>query len=87
MAIKIIEEACTGCHICFWICPSDVIRMDERQQKALAVYNTDCSSCRLCEENCPFGAVMVVPRKVAKGTETFALNNYLRGLGIDPGTL
>jgi len=58
MGIKRIDEVlCTGCGICVDDCPMDVIRMDEKTNKAYVAYPGDCMVCFQCEEICPENAV------------------------------
>lgn len=60
MAIdKIDQEICTGCGICFGICPQDVIRMDKKTKKAKIKYPEDCVACWACEVFCPVEAIQV----------------------------
>jgi NAD-dependent dihydropyrimidine dehydrogenase PreA subunit len=82
MAIKVDLDCCTGCGVCILICPSNVIHMDREKNVALAKYNRDCASCRLCQEHCPFECIEVITRFVKKGTDTFPLRQYLTGLGV-----
>ena len=58
---KIDEELCTGCGICFDICPMDVFRMDEEKEKAYIAYPKDCAVCYQCEQMCPVKAIYVSP--------------------------
>lgn len=41
-------------------CPVDVIRAD-REGKPYIAYGDDCTSCFLCQVDCPNGAVTVSP--------------------------
>ncbi len=82
MPIKIDRFACTGCHVCAWICPGDVIRIEEETKKAAALYNKDCPGCGLCVDRCPFDCIEVVKKSARTGRETFPMKNYLAGLGI-----
>lgn len=64
MAIQSIDnEKCTGCELCVYACPVDVIRMDRSTKKAVALYPEDCMCCALCEDECPAGAIYVSPEK------------------------
>ncbi len=55
---KIDEELCNGCGICVEDCPTDALRMNEKD-KAYMAYARDCSVCFQCATNCPVAAVTV----------------------------
>ena len=58
---EILEEKCTGCHICFKVCPVDAISGDPKQIHRI---NQDlCIKCGMCLEKCPpkFNAIEVYP--------------------------
>ena len=66
MAIDHIDhELCTGCGICVNTCTMDVIRMDEKEKKAIIKYPEECMCCDACEDDCPSGAIYVSPEKYA----------------------
>jgi len=66
-------EKCTGCGICDWVCPADVIHMEpllERPQAAglseerllpTIKYREHCITCFNCEIFCPEQIVDVFP--------------------------
>ncbi len=58
---KIDYQLCNGCRICVDECPMDVLRMDEKTEKAFIKYLRDCQSCFLCEIDCPVEAIYVTP--------------------------
>jgi NAD-dependent dihydropyrimidine dehydrogenase PreA subunit len=60
---KIDNNLCSGCGTCVDNCPADVIRMDEKTDKAFIKYIRDCQTCFLCERDCPEGAIYVSPDK------------------------
>jgi NAD-dependent dihydropyrimidine dehydrogenase PreA subunit len=70
MSIESIDETtCIGCGTCVASCPMDVIRLDEKSQKATIVYQKDCQICHLCAIYCPVGDVItIVPTKCQKPT-------------------
>ena len=66
MSIKRIDaDLCIGCGKCVDSCPMDVIRMDEKSQKAIIKYPEDCMLCLFCELDCPVHAIYVSPAKTA----------------------
>ena len=66
MAIERIDhELCTGCGICVDSCPMDVIRMDEKNEKAVIKYPEECMACGDCKLDCPVDAIHVSPEKHA----------------------
>ena len=65
MTIERIDEAlCTGCGICVNSCPVDVIRIDDKTQKAVIKYPEDCMLCGWCKLDCPTNAIYISPAKV-----------------------
>ena len=66
MSIEQIDsDVCTGCGICVDSCPMDVIRMDEKNKKAVIKYPEDCMLCLYCERDCLEHAIYVSPEKVS----------------------
>jgi len=65
MITKIDETKCNGCGICVETCPVDILRMDEKDEKAVIRYPDDCMTCYTCELKCPTGAIYVHPFKEA----------------------
>jgi NAD-dependent dihydropyrimidine dehydrogenase PreA subunit len=60
---RIDQELCNGCEICLKNCTMDVIRMDDKIQKAFIKYPADCICCAYCELDCPEGAIYVSPER------------------------
>ena len=61
---KVIPELCTGCEFCVDACPFDCIRMEPADNEFFKIAVVDekpCVSCKICEEVCAKGAI-VVPR-------------------------
>ena len=66
MVIERIDAyLCDGCGICVNTCWIDVIRMDEKEKKAVIKYPEDCVVCTFCEQDCPQHAIYVSPTKEA----------------------
>jgi NAD-dependent dihydropyrimidine dehydrogenase PreA subunit len=59
--VEVSAAACTGCNVCVEVCPTDVLRLDDRG-KAFAAWLEDCQVCFLCEFDCPYEAIRVFPR-------------------------
>jgi len=52
------DEKCTGCTQCYFICPDDAIKMDDRFHP---IFDYDfCKGCTLCVEICPVDAIKIV---------------------------
>ena len=62
MAIKDIRGY-IGCGECVHSCPTDVIRLDEHNGKAVIMYVEDCQICHLCRMYCPVDAITISPEK------------------------
>ena len=62
---QINQELCNGCGTCINSCALDVIRMDEKNEKAVIQYPEDCMSCYLCQDDCPKKAISVSPVKTS----------------------
>jgi NAD-dependent dihydropyrimidine dehydrogenase PreA subunit len=60
---KIDLKLCNGCGTCVDSCPFDVIRMDEKEEKAVIKYPAECRVCGLCELDCPTDAIYVGPEQ------------------------
>ena len=56
-------SGCIGCNTCVQTCPTDVIRMDKKAQKAVIQYVEDCQICHLCRLYCPVDAITISPEK------------------------
>jgi len=65
MSIERIDvDLCNGCGLCVESCPMDVIRMDEKGEKAVIRYPADCMLCLYCERVCAQNAIYVSPVKL-----------------------
>lgn len=48
------NNKCTGCQLCYNICPVGAIMMQENEEGYLhPIINDKCINCGLCAENCP----------------------------------
>jgi ferredoxin len=65
----IIEEGCTGCEVCIDFCPVPncivpIDGPDENNPKfaqTVRVVDDLCIGCRLCEKNCPWETIDMIP--------------------------
>lgn len=55
---QVDEELCNSCGICVEDCPTDILRMNEKN-KACIAYALDCAVCFQCANNCPVQAIIV----------------------------
>lgn len=58
--IKIDNEKCVGCQLCYKACWIDVIRWDEDKKRPYAAYPEDCVECMYCETVCKKDAISVI---------------------------
>jgi NAD-dependent dihydropyrimidine dehydrogenase PreA subunit len=66
MAIESIDlDLCTGCGMCEYYCPVDVIRFDKEAKKPIIRYPEDCMICGLCQDRCHVHAICLTPDKTA----------------------
>lgn len=70
MSIRVIVEKCTGCTLCFKVCPFDAIRMmgrpegrgsasDSRSHKKAVIDLNKCTLCGACKDACKFKAIIL----------------------------
>ena len=53
-------EKCIGCGACSNVCPTDSIKVEEREGKIIWIHNVArCIRCCYCVDNCPTGALSV----------------------------
>ncbi len=68
-----LTEACTGCQMCAYFCPTGALQKIERDGRTgLAFKLADCTNCRLCLDVCFWDAVVLSEeidlRKVVSGS-------------------
>lgn len=51
--IQINEEACSGCTMCYQVCPRGIFEMDPETQKARLIHTCNCINCNACVNQCP----------------------------------
>ena len=44
---------CIGCKMCLTICPMDVFRFNEKENKSVIAFPESCQTCGQCYVNCP----------------------------------
>lgn len=54
MAVKVIDEKCTGCSTCIDACPFEAIEL----KGDVAFIKDNCTTCGACVETCPFEAIV-----------------------------
>ena len=79
MAIERYDlNACIGCRNCINICPMDVYRFDEKENKSIIAYPENCQACGMCYFHCLGQALQltlhshmfpVVPMSAAHGID------------------
>jgi electron transfer flavoprotein alpha subunit len=69
MAIRIIEENCTGCAVCVRACPFSAIKMENDK----AVILDNCTLCGSCADACKFDAIDF---QAERGTGMGDLSSY-----------
>lgn len=55
MAVRLLEDNCTGCRLCLRACPYGAIDMVEGK----ASFNDNCTQCGACASSCNFGAILL----------------------------
>jgi formate hydrogenlyase subunit 6/NADH:ubiquinone oxidoreductase subunit I len=61
--IVIDFDKCTGCATCVEVCPVDVLEMQtvEKKKKSVALDQSFCLKCHMCEFHCGYQAIHVYP--------------------------
>jgi NADH:ubiquinone oxidoreductase subunit F (NADH-binding)/(2Fe-2S) ferredoxin/NAD-dependent dihydropyrimidine dehydrogenase PreA subunit len=54
---SILEDKCTGCHLCFRNCPTQAIVGEAK--KSHSIIQDKCVKCGMCSESCRFDAVRI----------------------------
>lgn len=55
--VTIDRDTCENNQFCFEVCPEEVFEI--RNQLVVVVRPENCTSCWLCVQNCPTGAVSI----------------------------
>ncbi|MFP3177484.1 MAG: 4Fe-4S binding protein [Thermocladium sp.] len=58
--IKVINDKCIGCGICWSVCPKAVLA-GELRRVVIVLNETSCHACFSCQNNCPTNAIMIMP--------------------------
>lgn len=69
MAVKVIDEKCTGCFTCTDACPFEAIEIKGDK----AHIKDNCTSCGACVETCPFEAIV---KEEENKTEVDDISSY-----------
>lgn len=87
-------NACIGCKLCVNICPMDVFRFDEKQNKSIIAYPENCQACGMCFYVCLGDSLQislqshmypVVPMSATTGIDA---NHFVNGQpGLDMSTV
>ncbi|HHJ53242.1 MAG TPA: 4Fe-4S dicluster domain-containing protein [Caldithrix abyssi] len=56
---RLIDNACTGCGICFDVCPEEAIYMPREAALPEPIPGA-CIGCMTCSDECPFDAIEVL---------------------------
>jgi len=54
---SILEDKCTGCHLCFRNCPTEAIVGEAKKEHT--IIPEKCIKCGMCFESCRFDAVRI----------------------------
>jgi NADH-quinone oxidoreductase subunit F/NAD(P)H dehydrogenase (quinone)/NADP-reducing hydrogenase subunit HndC len=54
---EIDPDKCTGCHVCFRICPQGAVQGEKKEPHRID--QKKCVKCSACYESCKFGAIMI----------------------------
>lgn len=57
ISLKLDQDKCIGCKLCWTVCPHRVFEMDNN--KARISKKEKCMECGACQSNCPVGAIAV----------------------------
>jgi NAD-dependent dihydropyrimidine dehydrogenase PreA subunit len=55
--VHLDKEKCTGCSMCYEVCPKGVYRVDEAERKSEMANPNECIVCRACVVQCPVEAI------------------------------
>ncbi|MEJ2723953.1 MAG: NADH-quinone oxidoreductase subunit NuoF [Deltaproteobacteria bacterium] len=54
---EIDPDKCTGCHVCFRVCPQGAVMGEKKEPHGID--QQKCTKCSTCYESCKFGAIVV----------------------------
>jgi len=58
--IQFNKEACSGCTMCYQVCPRGVFEMDNVIQKAQLIHPDKCVNCTACVHRCPEQCLAII---------------------------
>ncbi len=58
--IQIYTDSCTGCTLCYQVCPRGVYEMDSNVDKARLIHPKKCVNCNACVLQCPENCLEVI---------------------------
>lgn len=58
--IQIDEQKCSGCALCYEVCPKGVYEIDSSSHKARIIRGEDCVNCGACVRQCPEQCLKII---------------------------
>ena len=59
MSVRFDYKRCTGCKVCYEVCPLDILAWDEKANQPYMAYVEECQLCFICQVECPEDAIKV----------------------------
>ncbi len=74
----LVAASCRSCHqpYCMEGCPVDAIHRDAKSLEILI--EDHCIGCSLCERNCPYGSIQMVPKQGGAGPTCWTISKKAR---------